>query len=72
MQKLLFKLRLQSDSLINSRARKSVTRNILSIIVCITLAIVVALLVTLAIGYNPLTIFVNLFTKGFVDYKTLI
>lgn len=72
MQKLLFKLRLQSDSLVNSRARKSVTRNILSIIVCITLAIVVALLVTLAIGYNPITIFVNLFTKGFVDYKTLI
>lgn len=72
MQKLLFKLRLQSDSLINSRARKSITRNILSIIICITLAIVVALLVTLAIGYNPLTIFVDLFTKGFVDYKTLI
>lgn len=72
MQKFLFKLRLQSDSLVNSRARKSVTRNILSIAVCITLAIVVALLITLAIGYNPLTIFVNLFTKGFIDYKTLI
>ena len=72
MQGLGFKLQLQKDAFINTKSRKSTTRSILSVAVCIIAAIIISLLVVLIIGNNPWTVFVDLFTKGFVDYKTLI
>ena len=72
MQKLGFRLQLQKDSFINTKSRKSATRNTLSVVICITLAIIVALLIAFALGNDPLAIFKDLFTKGFIDYKTLI
>lgn len=72
MQKLGFRLQLQKDSFINTKSRKSATRNTLSVVICITLAIIVALLIVFALGNDPLAIFKDLFTKGFIDYKTLI
>lgn len=72
MDKLKFKLQLFKDSFIFTKERKSITRNIISITICIILAIVITLLVATALGNNPFTILSELFTKGFLDYKTLI
>lgn len=72
MNKFKFKYQLYKDSFIFTKERKSITRNVISIAICIILSIVIALIVATALGNNPFTILSDLFTKGFLDYKTLI
>lgn len=72
MNKFKFRTKLMSDSFVYTKARKSATRNTLSIIACIVLAIIASLLIATIVGYNPITILTDLFTKGFIDPTTLI
>ncbi|MDE5617338.1 MAG: ABC transporter permease [Ureaplasma sp.] len=72
MNKFKFRTKLISDSFIYTKTRKSTTRNMFSIIGCITIAIIVSLLIATIVGYNPITILTDLFTKGFIDPSTLI
>lgn len=72
MEKLKFWSRLQADSFVFSKNRKSATKNTLSIIACITAAIILSLLIATALGYNPFVLLSDLFTKGFIDHSKLI
>lgn len=72
MNKFKFRTKLMSDSFVYTKARKSATRNALSIITCIVVAIIISLLIATIVGYNPIGILTDLFTKGFIDPTTLI
>lgn len=68
----MLNLRLSTDSLIHKKTRKTTTKSIVSVIVAITVATLIAVLVAIALGYDPKTLIISLFTKAFLDYKTLI
>lgn len=68
----MLNLRLSTDSLIHKKTRKTTTKSIVSVTVAITVATLIAVLVAIALGYDPKTLIVSLFTKAFLDYKTLI
>ena len=72
MNKFKFRTKLMSDSFVYTKTRKSATRNTLSIITCIVVAIIASLLIATIVGYNPISILTDLFTKGFIDPTTLI
>lgn len=66
------KLLLFKDKIVYGRERKRNTKVILSSVISIIVALVIALLVSTLMGYNPLDVFVGLFTKGFADPQQLI
>lgn len=67
-----FRFQLACDSFRYTRQRKSGWRNFLSVGVAIFLALILALLVTTIVGNNPIEIFQQLFTKGFINPNQLI
>ena len=66
------KTKLAFDSFLYSKQRKSASKNIICVTISIVLAIILALLVSTIIGYNPINILEQLFTTGFINYKALI
>lgn len=64
--------KLSADTFIHQRTRKTTTKSIVSVTVAIVVATIIAVLVATAVGYNPGTLISDLFTKAFIDYKTLI
>ncbi|GAA5414860.1 ABC transporter permease [Ureaplasma ceti] len=69
---LKLRSKLAWDSFIYTKSRKSATKNIISVVIAITLSVLAALLIAIAVGYNPGTILQQLFTKGFIDWHKLI
>ncbi|MGL4948447.1 MAG: ABC transporter permease subunit [Mycoplasma sp.] len=59
------------DSIIHGKKRKQSTKNILATVFSIASALIVALLVATALGYNPFDILSRLFTVGFQDLPAL-
>ena len=59
--------KIRKDSIIHSRKRKETTKAILTSIVSIISALIVALLVATALGYDPFVILQKLFSIGFED-----
>lgn len=72
MKKFCFWTKLQTDAFLYTKNRKSITKNTLSIIACISAAIILSLLIATTLGYNPFILISDLFTKGFTDYSKLI
>lgn len=65
-----FKLFIESSKFSNN-SKKS-TKNCISIIISIIIPVIIAVLIAAMVGYNPFTLFGDLFSKAFIDYKTLI
>lgn len=72
MGKLGFRSKLQCESFLYSKNVKSGTKCALSVIACISAAIIMALLVATALGYNPFQLLSDLFTKGTINHSQLI
>ena len=72
MKTFKLKSRLLIDSFLYSKERKSAGKNILCISISIILAILLALIISTIIGYDPITLVNQLFANGFIDYQTLI
>lgn len=66
------RLKLNNDAFIYGKPRKNVSRNILTGIASIIIALIMAIIFATMLGYNPIDIFAKLFTKGFSEYQFLI
>lgn len=66
------KVNLFRDSMIYGKKRRRTTRSIFATVVSIVLALVAALLVATALGFNPIDVVAKLFYIGFNDPITLL
>lgn len=70
--KMRLNTRLFGDSLVLTNKTTTAIKNTGSIILAIFSALIVAILIATASGQNPGTLIVDLFTKAFIDWKTLV
>lgn len=66
------KMKLFGEAFKFSNNRRISTKNCISIIVSIITPVIIAILIAAMVGYDPFKLFVDLFAKAFIDYKTLI